>query len=701
MANINMQQIKFNYSLKNIGLTSKDVYTRSLINKTQSVIQRMRWKAHFFLNQANNDTEQDIAAHRSANTYGLKSKRSAPPVAELRAFEDDVARLIENVKFRDVNNEFMKELERDKKKIKSSTNIFVPADKTRNYYEMQPSDYTKLLTENVTKSYKHAQEHIATNIAEEFKDIVDELKLSNRTVPMAETTAFLTLKDHKPDFKNHTKYRLINPAKSDVGKISKSILDTVNSKIREQTGANQWRNSSDTIAWFQSIPLKNRKSFISCDIVDFYPSITESLLDQSIDWATQFTAITDSDIRIIKHARKSLLFHDGLPWVKRDSSHAFDVTMGSYDGAEICELVGLFILSKLKDTSGNNIGLYCDDGLVLLDTKSGRLSDKARKDLTHAFNELGLNITAQANQLSTNFLDITFDLSNGTYKPYRKPNDEPLYINRHSNHPPPIIRELPNSVNKRINSLSCNKEVFYNAAPLYNHALKHSNFDFHLHYESPPTHRNTSTRQNRQRNVIWFNPPYSKNVKTNIARDFLRLLDKHFPPTHKLYSIFNRHTVRISYSCTGNMKSFLDKHNKIILKKHTNRLNKDDEKLCNCRQRVNYPTDGKCLTRSVVYKAEVTSTDDNTTQTYIGLTANDFKTRYRNHLKSLRNEKYKHETELSKHVWNLKKENRQFSIRWAIVKQTPAGRKGKRNCALCLEEKLMIMKGRETLSSNS
>ena len=188
---------------------------------------------------------------------------------------------------------------------------------------------------------------------------------------------------------------------------------------------------------------------------------------------------------------------------------------------------------------------------------------------SHSLDELGLNITAQANQLSTNFLDITFDLSNGTYKPYRKPNDEPLYINRHSNHPPPIIRELPISVNKRINSLSCNREVFYNAAPLYNHALKHSNFDFHLNYESPPTHRNTSTRQNRQRNVIWFNPPYSKNVKTNIARDFLRLLDKHFPHSHKLYSIFNRHTVRISYSCTGNMKSFLDKHNKIILKKKT------------------------------------------------------------------------------------------------------------------------------------
>ena len=168
----------------------------------------------------------------------------------------------------------------------------------------------------------------------------------------------------------------------------------------------------------------------------------------------------DSDTRIIKHAGKSLLFHDGLPWVKRDPSNAFDVTMGSYDGAEICELVGLFTLSKLKDTFGNNIGLYRDDGSVLLDTKSGRLSDKARNDLTHAFNKLGLNITAQANQLSTNFLAITFDLSNSTYKPYRKPNYEPLYISRHSNHPLSTIRQLPISVNKRINSLSCNQRSF-------------------------------------------------------------------------------------------------------------------------------------------------------------------------------------------------------------------------------------------------
>ena len=66
----------------------------------------------------------------------------------------------------------------------------------------------------------------------------------------------------------------------------------------------------------------------------------------------------------------------------------------------------------------NNLLSNYQYGLVLLDTKSGRLSDRARKDLTHAFSELGLNITVEANQLrNNNFLDITFDLSNGTYKP--------------------------------------------------------------------------------------------------------------------------------------------------------------------------------------------------------------------------------------------------------------------------------------------
>ncbi len=245
----NKQQVKSNYSLKNIGLPNNDGYRGNIIDKTQSVIQRMRWKARFFLHQPSTTTQR--------NNYGLKSKLSAPFVAELKPFEDDVAKMIENIKFRYVNEHIMHELERDKRKIKSSANVFVPADKTRNFYEMSPSDYQKSPAENVTKSYKHAQENTATDLKTELTTLADELDISNRVNDMTETQAFITLKDHKPDFENHPKCRLINPAKSELGKVSKFILDKVNTQIREQTRVNRWRNSTDAISWFKAIPDKN------------------------------------------------------------------------------------------------------------------------------------------------------------------------------------------------------------------------------------------------------------------------------------------------------------------------------------------------------------------------------------------------------------------------------------------------------------
>ena len=159
-----------------------------------------------------------------------------------------------------------------------------------------------------------------------------------------------------------------------------------------------------------------------------------------------FTPITEQHISIIKHARCSLLFNDGKPWVKRNNQSMFDVTMGSFDGAEVCELVGLFIFSS---TFGKDrVDLYRDDGLVLLKGTRGRLADQTRKKLHHLFQKFDLKITAEVSHESVNFLDITLNLADGSYKPYRKPNNQPLYINSHSNHPPPIIRQLPVSINK-------------------------------------------------------------------------------------------------------------------------------------------------------------------------------------------------------------------------------------------------------------
>ena len=120
----------------------------------------------------------------------------------------------------------------------------------------------------------------------------------------------------------------------------------------------------------------------------------------------------------------------------------FDVAMGSYDGAEVCELVGIFVLSQLPERyDQTNIGLYRDDGLAVFRDISGCVAERIKKDLIKSFNDLGLRITIQTNLKIVNFLDVTFNLSNGKFYPYRKPNDKPLYINRLSNHPPSILRQ--------------------------------------------------------------------------------------------------------------------------------------------------------------------------------------------------------------------------------------------------------------------
>ena len=109
-----------------------------------------------------------------------------------------------------------------------------------------------------------------------------------------------------------------------------------------------------------------------------------------------------------------------------------------------------------------------------------------------------------------NYLDVTFDLTKASYYPYRKPNNQPLYINTKSNHPPNIIKQLPASINRRISNNSCNEHEFDKAKPIYDTALKDSGYTDTLTYIS--NKQQTRPRRNRQRNIIWYNPPFSKNV---------------------------------------------------------------------------------------------------------------------------------------------------------------------------------------------
>ena len=158
-----------------------------------------------------------------------------------------------------------------------------------------------ILHDNITKTYKHGSEDNISEINNELKHIADKLSIGNRIECKKKREAFISLKGHKENFENNPKCQLINPAKSDSGKISKLILDKVDTHLGTIIIVNQWRNTQNVIEWFGNIEQKSRHSFISFDIVDFYPSISENLLDQALSWASSLAEISHEDISIIKH----------------------------------------------------------------------------------------------------------------------------------------------------------------------------------------------------------------------------------------------------------------------------------------------------------------------------------------------------------------------------------------------------------------
>ena len=109
----------------------------------------------------------------------------------------------------------------------------------------------------------------------EAKKIAENLELDDRINCLAKTQAFITTKDHKEDFHKDRTCRLINPAKSQVGKISTSIFEEINTELRSTLELNQWKNTKSVIQWLNSIQNKKTCAFTQLDIKDFYPSITE------------------------------------------------------------------------------------------------------------------------------------------------------------------------------------------------------------------------------------------------------------------------------------------------------------------------------------------------------------------------------------------------------------------------------------------
>ena len=689
----------FNFSMKNIPIQNEDSFLKNFIHRTEDFITRLRWPILFFLKREEekkkdncDDCESDGEDERK-ETYGFRSTRIPPPIKEIEEFEQDLWSMVEGIQFNKKRTQFQKRLINEVKEIKKSKNLIIPADKTSNMYEVPVEKYNKLLKDNITKQYKKVDDKVIDDINKEAKKVTKKLDISDRVEKMPKKDAFITLKDHKQNFSLNPQCRLINPTKSEVGKISKIMLQNINSKIREKSGLQQWQSTNQAIEWFNSIENKQSKEFIQCDIESFYPTITESLLEQSLEFAQGYTMVPETTKAAILNARKTVLISNEEVWVKTDS--IFDVAMGAFDGAEIAELVGLKILNDIREKVPEiDFGLYRDDGIAVIKTASGQKIENVKKKIIKVFKENDLKITIQTRLHKVDFLDVSFDLHENTYKPFKKPDNETKYINVHSNHPQNVKKDLPLMIEKRLSCLSKSKSVFDDSCNDYKTALRNSGHKDTLAYKENEikNSKERKKKKTRKRKVIWYNPPYNEAVETNIGQQFLKLIDKHFGKKRKdnLHKIINRKTVKIGYSCGQNFGNIIKNHNKTVMKKQKE-TDSQRERKCNCRRGTACPLNGECLTEAIVYKAEIKTQGI----VYIGSTEGPFKQRLYEHKSNMRIEKNKTKTTLSQYAWELKDRGVNAEIEWKIVRKCKKYESGDKKCDVCLSEKLEILKGRK------
>ena len=113
-------------------------------------------------------------------------------------------------------------------------------------------------------------------------------------------------------------------------------------------------------------------------------------------------------------------------------------------------------------------------------------------------------------------------------------------FNTSYSHPSQVIKQLPTSITKRLSNNSSNEEISNALKYEYETALKNSSYQQTKLIFSKKEQR--KQKRIRNQNIIWFNPPFSRNVTTNVAKRFLNLLDIYFPKSNKLHKIFNRTT---------------------------------------------------------------------------------------------------------------------------------------------------------------
>ena len=285
-----------------------------------------------------------------------------------------------------------------------------------------------------------------------------------------------------------------------------------------------------------------------------------------------------------------------------------------------------------------------------------------------------------------------------------KPNNQIFYVHSKSNHPKSILKNLPKNIENRLSKISANEDIFKEAKPPYQAALEASEYNHDLTFDPNARQGTRSQRKNRNRNVTWFNPPWSNNVKSNIGKQFLAILKETFPPTHKLHKICNKNYIKLSYRCMPNIRREVSKHNNKILYGENRAAVQNEVYDCNCmplkvRGTCKVMPGIGCQVSNVVYKATVTRADTSQVETYTGSTAQTIKGRWSGHDSDIRHPE-RSGTYLSKYIHKLSGQGIGYTLRWEILMKAPPWNPISNICRLCTLEKHHILFHPEDSSLN-
>ena len=259
------------------------------MEKIELAIKRVRWKA-FFYEQGNNNYIPE--------NYGFTNLNCPPKIKEMTNFENDLTNLLKSIKFCATKSSFQRQLTEDIRTIKNTKTTLTFADKASNVYKVTKEQYEKLLNNAITTPYKKVSKRTQDQINNQGRNILKNKEVIKRMFVNGKQKCFISLKDHKPNVQNNPIVRLLNTAKNELSRISKTILDKINVNLRNSLHLNQWKNTQEIIDWFKGIDNKQRYKFIMFDIKDFYPSIFKELLTNALTFAETIINLDDQIKRL-------------------------------------------------------------------------------------------------------------------------------------------------------------------------------------------------------------------------------------------------------------------------------------------------------------------------------------------------------------------------------------------------------------------